>query len=336
MITLILLDDLSRSRTPSIIFEWPSGPVDRDTSTTTRSTLKRKRSQSQLDDMEGIEGEYVNQTPQERDEPPATSISVQQLISSNYPNLVQELATSSSPAASFAGQGREFVNLAQVVTAQAILKSSFDFEDSWSFDYNILSRSVFDHPPSEDPLREVVTRFFPHSKRTELSSRLVATEQSTSATHPLKVLPKPPLKIGDSSKGPRRLNLESESIFELPGPNVLAHRAENLMELSSIALNFWEELGLGPCKGAKDVRAICVVPKSDPVRRAVSTFHDAISGTWQSMRFGSHTPLGNIDELRGGCLEVPFVRSDMEENFDRLTRACEDIGIPLFYLLSNF
>ena len=278
--------------------------------------------------MEGVESEHLNQTPQERNDSPMINLSVQQLVSSWPPNLLHELAMHPRLKGGFVGRGRSFIDLAQVVTEQAVLKSSFDSEESLSFDRGFHHRSVLDNPPVEDPLRGVITRFFPHSKKTELSCSITTPEQNTAATHPFKVLPKPPSRLGESSKSGRRPNVEAESIYELPGPNVLAHRADSLMELSSMALKFWEELGLAPCKGAKNVRAVCVIPQSEPIRRAVSTFHDAISGTWQSMRLGNHTPLGNVDELSGGCLEVSFVK-DMKENHDRLARACEDLGIFL-------
>ena len=277
--------------------------------------------------MEDSNNEQATLSSEQRRVPPLINVSTKQIISCQSPSLREVLIVPSWLRVNFTGDGQELINVGQLVTEQAVLKSSFTDKESLAFGWDNLDWSAYNNSPIRDPLQGMITHFFPHSKKIELGSSIVAPEQIVAATQAPKVLPKAPNRLGDPSKAVRHPNDKSESVYELPGPNVLAYRVDNLMELSSMALNFWEELGLAPCKGGKNIRAVCVIPRSEPMRRAALGFHAAITGFWQSMQLGNHAPLGNVDALSGGCLEVPFMGSDKEENYQRLAKACEDLGM---------
>ena len=320
---------MSQSSSPSIIFEDEPMTIGQDSSTSpaTPSILKRKRSLGQSENAQGSDNGQTTLSPGQRRVPPLINVSTIQIISCFPPSLRDVLVAPSWLKTNFTGYGQEFIDIGQLVTEQAVLTSTFANEESLSFGWENLDYSAFNNTPVQDPLQGMITHFFPHSKKIELSGSIIAPEQIVAATQAPKATPKPPNRLGDTSKLVRRPNDRSESIYELPIPNVLAHRVDDLMELSSMALSFWEELGLAPCKGGKNVRGVCVIPRSEPMRRAASSFHDAITGFWQSMRLGSHTPLNNIDALSDGCLEVPFVRSDRDENYQSLAKACKDLGM---------
>ena len=333
-----LIVEQSQSRSPSIIFEDSPMAAEQESSTspTTPSALKRKRSLSQPGNVEDSNSEQVNLGSEQRRVPPLINVSTKQIISCYPPDLQDVLVVPSWLTVNFTGDNQEFIDIGQLVTEQVVLKSTFADEESLSFGWDNFDYSAYNNTPVRDPLQGMVTHFFPHSKKIELGNSIIAPEQIVAAVQASKVPPKPPNRLGDPSKAIRRPNDKSESVYEISAPNVLAHRVDNLMELSSMALNFWEELGLAPCKGSKNIRAVCVIPRSEPMRRAVSSFHDAVTGFWQSMRLGSHTPLDKSDALSGGCLEVPFVGSDKKANYQSLAKACEDLGMLIILAFSSY
>ena len=91
--------------------------------------------------------------------------------------------------------------------------------------------------------------------------------------------------------------------FKMPPPHVHVHRAETVLEISPVALKFWETFGFGPCSGPKNVIGFCIFPAGDAMVDAVDDFMERVGATYDSCRLGSYVR-GNIDDISGGMMGV--------------------------------
>jgi mediator of RNA polymerase II transcription subunit 13 len=90
---------------------------------------------------------------------------------------------------------------------------------------------------------------------------------------------------------PRGAGLDSSrsnNPFPINPPQLEVRRSESTLSILPSAISFWENLGLGPSKGNKDVNAICVHPNVEGMAENASTFLDQLRSVYESFRLGSH------------------------------------------------
>lgn len=83
--------------------------------------------------------------------------------------------------------------------------------------------------------------------------------------------------------------------FIIPLPQLEVRRSESKLAIQPSAVSFWENLGLGPYPGNKDVSAVCVYPNFDGVVESASTFLEQMRSTYESSRLGNHERLLSKD-----------------------------------------
>ncbi|KAG0645921.1 Mediator complex subunit 13 [Hyphodiscus hymeniophilus] len=80
----------------------------------------------------------------------------------------------------------------------------------------------------------------------------------------------------------------SNKPFPIPPPQLEIRRSDSSLSILPSAINFWENLGLGPSKGNKDVSAVCVYPNFEGIAENASTFLDQMRSVYESFRLGNH------------------------------------------------
>ena len=303
-----------------------NGPSSHDT-TVYNESRKRKRSSA-----EGILISPTHQNP-----PVAHSVSFPLLsmnlllscLEARLSTLQTETFLQSRFQASetYVGSNESFISLAQNVVEQLILQSEAS-SDSWASIYGggILTSSQCS-TPFEDPLRHTLPSLFPQCEPCTFNAYIATGKCSPEVPSTTKVAARIPPRKQDAMKGCQVVEDSSTSIFPIPAPNMLVQRGESLMEISAAALPFWQELGLGPCAGPKDIRAICCFPDGQQMRRSGVTFLEAIRSTYQSLKLGSLEIYDSVyGPVKGGQFPFSLKGSAVEENIQCLKEMYEEAG----------
>ena len=116
--------------------------------------------------------------------------------------------------------------------------------------------------------------------------------------------------------------------FSLPPPQLEVRRSDSILSILPSAINFWENLGLGPSKGNKDVCAIGVHPNFEGMAANASAFLDQMRSAYESFRLGSHEKVGAKDLINS---LIPFTLrssqvSNDSQNLASLKQSMEDLA----------
>lgn len=106
-----------------------------------------------------------------------------------------------------------------------------------------------------------------------------------------------PARPGGNPRGPIPDAIRPNNPFPIPPPQLELRRSDSKLSLLPAAVPFWENLGLGPSTGTKDVISICLHPNWEGVSANASIFLDQMRSIYESSRFGSHE--------RPVCKELP-------------------------------
>jgi mediator of RNA polymerase II transcription subunit 13 len=102
------------------------------------------------------------------------------------------------------------------------------------------------------------------------------------------------------SRGPHNSEpTKPSAIFNLLAPHLEVQRSESKLTVLPPAVPFWENLGLAPCKGSKDVSAICIYPDGGGVPDSIEAFLEQIRNAYESSRLGSHERFSHADLVDG-------------------------------------
>ncbi|TVY83668.1 Mediator of RNA polymerase II transcription subunit [Lachnellula suecica] len=106
-------------------------------------------------------------------------------------------------------------------------------------------------------------------------------------------------------RGPNHLDPRSHNPFSIPPPQLEVRRSDSKLSILPPAINFWENLGLGPAKGAKNINAVCVFPNIDGVVTSANTLLEQMRSVYESFRLGSHERVDSKD-LVDGMVSFPY------------------------------
>ena len=225
----------------------------------------------------------------------------------------------------YSDDAQSFIQLAQVVSEQIAAEAQLLSEYS-SFIKDELTQSSYQASSRyNDALQYTIPKTFPSSERCDFVS-YASFAYATGSNSSSNIAPHHPLRKQDKFKESQGQGKIRRLIFEIPCPNVLTRRGDTLIEISAIALSYWEELGLGPCAGPKDVNALCIFPESQMLWRGAKNFLQSVSGTYQSLRLGSHVCYSQIGSFVDGLVPVQLVGPTVEEHIKRIDQLCERLG----------
>ena len=91
----------------------------------------------------------------------------------------------------------------------------------------------------------------------------------------------------------------SNNPFSIPPPQLEVRRSDSSLSILPSAINFWENLGLGPSRGSKDVSAICIHPDFEGMVDNASSFLDQMRSVYESFRLGTHERIMPKDIVNG-------------------------------------
>ena len=224
----------------------------------------------------------------------------------------------------FSMNERAFVQLAQIIADQAILRSSFMDGvrgSAWSYEGQLLvERQLFD-----DPILDAVRTIFPHSKSYSLDQfcNIQSKKSPTSASN---------LAAFEANQMQRGISPEkaeqhpSHEVLNIPASFVCIQRGDALMDIATPALDFWEELGLAPVSGEKNVTSFCIYPDDEAVKGSVSSFLETMESTYQSCKLGLHTRGSKLQLFQDGLVPVSTEVANLSEVMECISQACEVLG----------
>ncbi|KAI9640650.1 hypothetical protein NHQ30_010950 [Ciborinia camelliae] len=76
--------------------------------------------------------------------------------------------------------------------------------------------------------------------------------------------------------------------FPIQPPQLEVRRGDSKLAVLPPAIHFWDNLGLAPFTGNKDVNAICIHPDIVGINENADIFLDQMRGAYESFRFGGH------------------------------------------------
>ena len=235
-------------------------------------------------------------------------------------------------------------DLLDVVDAKEFIFVAQIFADQF-VNYELLSSSEL-YPPKvntrnlassyHDSVSDVMNSLFPRSIRCTLENCAFVGEEHKANAPTTRPAARPMIKKQDSTKGFQENETRaSHSIFSIPVPSVRVRRGGVSMDVSSTALRFWEELGLSPFLGPKDVIAFCIYPDTLMLRRGASLFLDSMSQTYLSFRLGSHSSgHSTLQDYPFGLVPTTLPQPINRNYFADLRSACEKLGRSLVSLTS--
>lgn len=141
----------------------------------------------------------------------------------------------------------------------------------------------------------------------------------------------PPRPMPTPTGSIARENTRPTAMFQIPPSRLEVCRAETRLALLPSAVPFWDTLGLAPCKGSKDVLAICIYPNGNGMSDNVDAFLDHTRSAYESGRFGSHERFAHGNLADGHVAmdfgsTLPFSVADHQANLLRIKETATKLG----------
>jgi mediator of RNA polymerase II transcription subunit 13 len=115
------------------------------------------------------------------------------------------------------------------------------------------------------------------------------------------------------------------NIFLIQPPQLEVRRGDSKLAVLPPAIQFWDNLGLAPFTGGKDVNAVCIYPGIDGMAENADNFLDQMRGSYESLRFGFHDRLISND-LPNSLLHFPIDGTNQANGMLNLTTLKEIMG----------
>ncbi|TGO15834.1 hypothetical protein BTUL_0035g00380 [Botrytis tulipae] len=98
--------------------------------------------------------------------------------------------------------------------------------------------------------------------------------------------------------------LKSSNLFPIQPPQLEVRRGDSKLAVLPPAIHFWDNLGLAPYTGNKDVNAVCIYPNIVGINENADIFLDQMRGAYESFRFGGHDRI-MFPDSPSGLLNYP-------------------------------
>ncbi|KAK1831068.1 mediator of RNA polymerase II transcription subunit 13 [Podospora conica] len=189
---------------------------------------------------------------------------------------------------SLLSSSHDFVMAAQILTAQAATGSLKLYPTSTFSELLDVRRSLIKAIRySAQGLRKAIPRSLAVAVECQLRP-LVDVQDVPLLAPPTRLQARPP---GQEPRPP---------IFPIASPHLELRRYETQLSVLPSAISFWESLGLGPSRGAKNVVSICVVPYQPGRRENVADFVERVRSMYESLKLGSFDPLPTVNGVVDG------------------------------------
>jgi mediator of RNA polymerase II transcription subunit 13 len=230
---------------------------------------------------------------------------------------------------------KDFINVAQIVAEQ--LAAGFINGSNKAVDISgssILSNGVQTDPNATDlkTIMAAVRSCFTTMSHCDLLRWLCVQEAAPEKPNIPKGHPPVPQKKAlipglQTSDG---IQVPMTTLTPLGPPHVRVRRNEGLWDVLPPALPFWEQLGLAPAVGRKNVMAFCVYPGSEDLRSQIGIFMDYLGAAFESCKLGAHVRATQIGAFKDGMVPVQLSAEHTLQTAVRAVReACVELGKTL-------
>ncbi|KAJ6788514.1 hypothetical protein PWT90_01628 [Aphanocladium album] len=96
--------------------------------------------------------------------------------------------------------------------------------------------------------------------------------------------------------------IKPSNLYQIPCPHLEVRRADVKMSLLPTAVTFWENLGLAPSSGSKDIRAVCVCPKWTGMIDNAQTFLGRLKSVYETLKLGTFDNMPLYADMDDGVL----------------------------------
>lgn len=228
----------------------------------------------------------------------------------------------------FTGRDKSFIQIAQILVDQIISEPETLFDHFSNTKDSQLPR-IGARARFDDPLPQILPHLFLKHECCDLKGYTalgeIGLDNQLHGSTPARQGPKRPSMV----RSLRGLTTSQESVFKLEAPYTCVRRAGTLIEVSSSALSFWEELGLAPASGTKDIAAFCVYPNQEYVQDGVDAFLSMMGNAYQSCKLGTHIQWSLLPEYERGLVPVDITSDVINDVLEAINTTCEKFGKKL-------
>ncbi|OAA70482.1 Mediator complex, subunit Med13 [Cordyceps fumosorosea ARSEF 2679] len=104
------------------------------------------------------------------------------------------------------------------------------------------------------------------------------------------------------SRDPNSEPIKPSNLYQIPCPHLEVRRADVKMSLLPTAVTFWENLGLAPSSGSKDIHAVCVCPKWTGMVDNAQTFLGRLKSAYETLKLGTFENMPLPTDMDDGVL----------------------------------
>lgn len=232
------------------------------------------------------------------------------------------------------GNDREFIQVAHSVIEQLTLGTDSLSDIARSLQSPYCQSSTVEIKAVKDPLQAVVRQIFPQSEQWNLH-QLVTSEREP--REPLERIVKDNLLSRMSQKEnvlmPKLPSSPSHLSFTFPlsYPFARIRRNQKPVDIAGSALQFWEELGLEPAHGTKNILALYIYPAIYSVRERLCAFATMIGSSYQNCKLGTHESISNLAGYPNGLVPALSGSGSIAEKAAQLNLLCEKLGTAPFH-----
>lgn len=227
------------------------------------------------------------------------------------------------------GHDRDFMQTAQLIVEQLSLGTNSLSEVAQSLENPYCHPSRGEPKIIEDPLRMLMLQEYPRSEQLNLHQLTIIGRETKELTEGImrdNVLSRSSQKenmlISKSPSSPNPLI----DTFSLSVPYARITRNQKSIDILGSALHFWEELGLEPAHGPKNILALYLYPAIGTIRERLKLFATMVAGSYQSCKLGTHESITSLTEYSHGLVPVPSVEGTVAEKATHLKSFCEKLG----------
>lgn len=231
------------------------------------------------------------------------------------------------------GNDRDFMRIAQLVIEQLSLGTDSLSDIARSLESPYYQSIIGGIKAVKDPLQTVVRQIFPQSEQWNLH-QLVTSERE--AREPLEGI----IKETSLSRASQKENVLMPKLPGSPGhfnvsfplsyPFARIRRNQKPIDIAGSALQFWEELGLEPAHGTKNILALYIYPAVYSIRERLCAFATMIGSSYQNCKLGTHESISNLAGYPNGLVPVLSGNGSIAEKAAQLNLLCEKLGTTHF------
>ena len=178
----------------------------------------------------------------------------------------------------------------------------------------------------DDPLPQILSKIFPCYKRCDLKSYAILHGPGLNFHDYSNSIVDSAAKHANMVRNEQNAKSFRNNVFKLEPPYTCISRAEKSIEVTSSALVFWEELGLGPAYSTKDVSAFCMFPAHEYIKNGAITFLSMMSSAYHSCKLGIHDHGSLHPEQDEGLVPVVVNGLGVKDFLEEICRTCEKLG----------